>query len=67
MEVLWVRGKNMKKLLWVDLEMTGLDHLKERILECAIVVTDWDFHVLEKYEAVLHQPKEILDQMDEFS
>lgn len=31
------------KILWVDLEMTGLDPQKDRIVEVAAIVTDWDF------------------------
>lgn len=31
------------KLLWIDLEMTGLDPAKDRIIELAAVATDWDF------------------------
>lgn len=35
------------KLLWVDLEMTGLDPVKDRILEVAAMATGWDLEVLE--------------------
>ena len=38
------------KLLWVDLEMTGLDPEKDRILEVAAIATDWDFEVLQDKE-----------------
>lgn len=34
------------KLLWVDLEMTGLDPEKDRILEVAAIATGWDLDVL---------------------
>lgn len=40
------------KLLWVDLEMTGLDPVDDRILEAAAVATDWDFRELATYTAV---------------
>lgn len=40
------------KLLWVDLEMTGLDPVEDRILEVAAIVTDWDFNEIAVYEAV---------------
>ncbi len=43
------------KLLWVDLEMTGLDVEKDVILEIAAEVTDFSFKTLESYEAVLKQ------------
>ena len=40
------------KLLWMDLEMTGLDPVGDRILEVAAIATDWDFKKIAKYEAV---------------
>ena len=40
------------KLLWIDLEMTGLDPKEDRILEVAAVATDWDFNEVATYEAV---------------
>src|SRR3989344_5080531 len=46
------------KLLWVDLEMTGLDAQKDVILEVAAEITDFDFKTLESYEAVLKHPKQ---------
>lgn len=39
------------KILWVDLEMTGLNPTKDRILEVAAIVTDWDFNELGKFES----------------
>lgn len=46
-------NKTSKKILWVDLEMTGLDPKEDRILEVAAIVTDWDFTELETYEAAV--------------
>ncbi|MCD8561745.1 oligoribonuclease [Candidatus Saccharibacteria bacterium] len=40
-------------LLWVDLEMTGLDPTEDRILEVAALVTDWKFQEVARYEAVV--------------
>jgi oligoribonuclease len=54
------------KLLWVDLEMTGLDPEKDRILEIAAIATDWNFEEMAVYETVIHQPPKILDTMDEW-
>jgi len=45
-------SKKSTRLLWVDLEMTGLDPEKDRILEVAAIVTDWDLKELATYEAV---------------
>ena len=46
------------KLLWVDLEMTGLDAEKDVILEVAVEVTDFTFTTLESYEARITQPRD---------
>ena len=40
------------KLLWVDLEMTGLDPIEDRIMEVAAIATDWNFKEIAVYEAV---------------
>lgn len=39
-------------LLWIDLEMTGLDPVEDRILEVAAIATDWDFNEIATHEAV---------------
>jgi oligoribonuclease len=41
-----------KRILWVDLEMTGLDPQSDRILEVGAIVTDWEFREIARYEAV---------------
>lgn len=52
------------KLLWVDLEMTGLDPERDVILEVAAEITDFDFKTLASYEAIVKQPREVvLDRM----
>ncbi len=43
---------NKAKLLWVDLEMTGLNPLEDRILEVAAIATDWNFKEIAVYQAV---------------
>jgi oligoribonuclease len=48
------------KLLWVDLEMTGLDPLQDVILEVAAEVTDFNFKTLANYEAIVKQPREVV-------
>ena len=41
------------KILWVDLEMTGLDPEKDRILEVAAIATDWNFNEIATYEGIV--------------
>jgi len=38
--------------LWMDLEMTGLDPKEDRILEVAVIATDWEFNEIATYSAV---------------
>lgn len=55
------------KLLWVDLEMTGLDPKNDVILEIAAEVTDFEFKTLASYEAVIKQPEDRMKSMNEWS
>jgi len=55
------------KLLWLDLEMTGLDTSQHAIVEVAAIVTDWDFNELATYEAVIAQPEAVLAASNEFA
>jgi len=55
------------KLLWVDLEMTGLDVNEHVITEIAAEVTGWDFKTIATYEAVIFHPDDVLDKANEFS
>lgn len=41
------------KILWMDLEMTGLDPVQDRILEVAVIATDWDFKEIATYDAAV--------------
>jgi oligoribonuclease len=53
------------KLLWVDLEMTGLDSQQDVILEIAAEITDFEFKTLASYEAIVKQPKDVVvDRMN---
>ncbi|MEO0796036.1 MAG: oligoribonuclease [Verrucomicrobiota bacterium] len=52
---------------WLDLEMTGLDPAKDRILEAAIIITSPDFNeVLAEWESAVFQPPEVLAGMNEW-
>lgn len=48
------------KLLWVDLEMTGLDAEKDVILEIAAEITDFEFNTLATYEARVRHPRKVV-------
>lgn len=50
------------KILWIDLEMTGLDPVKDRILEVAAIVTDWEFNEIAKFEAIQRVEPDIVKQ-----
>jgi len=48
------------KLLWVDLEMTGLDATQDVILEVAAEITDFNMVTLASYEARVKQPQKVV-------
>ena len=52
-------------LIWIDMEMTGLQPDSDRIIEMALLVTDSQLNlVAEGPVLVLHQPEEVLEAMD---
>ena len=54
-------------LVWMDLEMTGLDHTSDVIVEIATIVTDDDLTIIaEGPDLVIHQPDDVLARMDPF-
>ncbi|PIA29670.1 hypothetical protein AQUCO_05800052v1 [Aquilegia coerulea] len=54
-------------LVWIDLEMTGLDIQEDRILEIACIITDGNLSKqVEGPDLVIHQSKECLDKMGEW-
>jgi len=56
---------NEFNLIWVDMEMTGLDPDNDRIIEVAVVVTDSQLNVLAEGPVLaIHQSDEVLDRMD---
>ena len=55
-------------LVWLDLEMTGLDADKERIIEAAMIVTDTHLNILAQSPVlVVHQSDALLAAMDEWN
>lgn len=56
----------MNYLFWIDMEMSGLNFTKDRILEVALIVTNTKFEILETYEQVVFQEAAVLQSMDEW-
>ncbi len=55
-------------LVWLDLEMTGLDPFHDLILEIATIITDYDLNVLAEGPTIaIHHPEEVLEGMDEWN
>lgn len=58
---------NNNRLIWIDLEMTGLDPLQDKILEIATLVTDDQLNIIaEGPNLVIHQSNEVLEAMNEW-
>ncbi len=58
-------AKNEQNLVWIDLEMTGLDPRSDRIIEIAVVVTDANLATrVEGPVFAIHQSDAVLDGMD---
>ncbi len=59
--------KSADNLIWIDLEMTGLDPQRHRIIEIATIVTDKDLNLLAEGPVLaIHQPEAELLAMDEW-
>jgi oligoribonuclease len=59
---------NENRLVWLDMEMTGLDPEKERIIEVAVVVTEPDLTIVAEGPVLaIHQPDSLLDAMDSWN
>jgi oligoribonuclease len=57
-----------ENLIWVDMEMSGLDPEKERILEIAVIVTDAHLNIIATAPVwVVHQDDALLDAMDSWN
>ncbi len=56
-----------QNLIWIDLEMTGLDPEKERIIEIATIVTDKNLNILAEGPVLaVHQSDELLNKMNDW-
>ncbi|MDN3679000.1 oligoribonuclease [Vibrio tapetis subsp. quintayensis] len=56
-----------QNLIWIDLEMTGLNPETHKIIEIATIVTDSELNILAEGPVLaVHQPEQELDKMDEW-
>jgi oligoribonuclease len=61
-------SQNENNLIWIDLEMTGLDPRVHKIIEIATIVTDKDLNILAQGPVLaIQQPPEDLAVMDEWN
>ncbi len=58
---------NNNRLIWIDLEMTGLDPISDKILEIATIITDDELNIIaEGPHLIIHQSDEVLASMNEW-
>jgi len=63
-----VPRQNEFNLVWVDMEMTGLDPDNDRIIEVAVIVTDPELNIIAEGPVfAIHQSDETLDKMDNWN
>jgi oligoribonuclease len=62
-----IKKEEVTRLLWLDMEMTGLDVDKEVPIEVACIVTDWKWDSLAEFHAVFKQPQKYVDAMDDWN
>ncbi len=63
-----IMGQDSNNLIWIDLEMTGLDTQNDMIIEIATIVTDANLNILEEGPVMaIHQSDAILAKMDDWN
>lgn len=61
-------SKSRDNLVWIDCEMTGLDPIKNVLIEIAVLITDSELNlVAEGPQIVIHQKKSVMDAMDKWN
>jgi oligoribonuclease len=62
------QNERAQRLIWIDLEMTGLDPDSDRIIEVATIITDADLNALAEGPVLaVHQSDAVLEAMDEWN
>lgn len=57
----------MAKIVWIDLELTGLDICKNEIMKIVCLITDDNLNILAEHpEIVIHQPNSLLQSIDDW-
>lgn len=61
-------AQDQNHLIWLDLEMTGLEPERDRIIEMALVITDDKLNTVAEAPVIaVHQPESVLDAMDDWN
>ena len=62
-----MKKNNHDRLVWIDLEMTGLDYQTDTILEIATIITDGDLNIIAMGpNLIINQPDDVLNKMNTF-
>lgn len=63
-----IMAQDKNNLIWIDLEMTGLEPQQDVIIEIATLVTDMNLGVLAEGPVIaIHQPEHLLEAMDDWN
>jgi oligoribonuclease len=66
--MMYYMTQDANNLIWIDLEMTGLDTTSDMIIEIATIVTDAQLNILAEGPVLaIHQSNEVLNAMDEWN
>ena len=61
-------AQDPNNLIWIDLEMTGLDSANDRIIEIATIVTNPALEILAEGPVIaIYQPEQVMNAMDEWN